>query len=600
MRSFVKKQKATQQTKTTKPGRVHSGKSRLVRSIHHLQRTIGNQAVQRLLKANDEQLESRSASSASSGFIHDFSRIPLFNPSRVPIQIQPKLTVNTPGDLFEHEADRVADKVMGKTEPHTQRQTLGSRGGGTTLPVVSPIAHVSHNSSGLPLDGATRTFMESRFHTDFSQVRVHADQKSAESAHQVSALAYTVGHNIVFAAGQFQPHSFQGRRLIAHELTHVLQQTGFSTSDNVLSERINSKAPKVTDLRKPILQRLTSAHGQHVSGGQADLTADLTSPIVVGTSVRFESRWGYVPGIGVNERIRYYWAIYDRTTNNRVMSTVTNEPRAMLRYAREGQFRVVHQLLVGGPRTGALTDGARLVGSVSMQQDVVAEDSTVAQQSTDLRELVNSFRGYIIEAATSTGNLGITPLFLASVLRMEIENTTPLDLQNTRAYRLSEISGVESEIQNRESGQSFDPDEINRSVGVGQILLSTAAMLFGDIPWREQERTHRGVARRQIRRDFQALSASQQRDILTTLRWPKSNIDTAARLLARLKNRPNRYPTMTRPTFGTNQRAVEIIATEYNSGATTTPESSAGPSYYGQLVWNFMQDSFMQAQFPNV
>ena len=79
-------------------------------------------------------------------------------------------------------------------------------------------------SPGKPLDLPTRTFMESRFGHDFSRVRVHTDASSAESANAVNAHAYTVGNDIVFAAGQFTPQSKAGLRLLAHELTHVIQQ----------------------------------------------------------------------------------------------------------------------------------------------------------------------------------------------------------------------------------------------------------------------------------------------------------------------------------------------------------------------------------------
>jgi hypothetical protein len=85
-------------------------------------------------------------------------------------------------------------------------------------------------SSGQPLDAATRAFFEPRFGHDFSRVRVHADSKAAESARAVNALAYTVGSNVVFGAGQYQPGAAGGRHLLGHELTHVVQQQGQAPS----------------------------------------------------------------------------------------------------------------------------------------------------------------------------------------------------------------------------------------------------------------------------------------------------------------------------------------------------------------------------------
>src|SRR5262249_12252937 len=74
------------------------------------------------------------------------------------------------------------------------------------------------------LEGQAREFMESRFGHDFGQVRVHSDARAAASAQAVNALAYTVGRNIVFAQGQYAPGTAQGRRVLAHELTHAVQQ----------------------------------------------------------------------------------------------------------------------------------------------------------------------------------------------------------------------------------------------------------------------------------------------------------------------------------------------------------------------------------------
>lgn len=95
-------------------------------------------------------------------------------------------------------------------------------------------------SSGQPLDGTTRSFMESRFGEDFSQVRVHTDAKAAESARAVNASAYTVGQNVVFANGQYTPSQNSGLRLLAHELTHTIQQGTGSQTNSV--QRIGDPA----------------------------------------------------------------------------------------------------------------------------------------------------------------------------------------------------------------------------------------------------------------------------------------------------------------------------------------------------------------------
>lgn len=95
---------------------------------------------------------------------------------------------------------------------------------------VHAIVHEALRTPGQPLDRESRTFFEPRFRHDFSQVRVHTDSKAAESARAVDALAYTVGKDVVFGARQYMPQTDSGRKLMAHELAHVVQQTGQSTA----------------------------------------------------------------------------------------------------------------------------------------------------------------------------------------------------------------------------------------------------------------------------------------------------------------------------------------------------------------------------------
>lgn len=99
------------------------------------------------------------------------------------------------------------------------------------------------NTSGKPLDTASRDFMEPRFNRDFSDVRVHTDTQAAASAKSINAKAYTSGRDIVFDSGQCDPHSSQGKHLLAHELTHVVQQTGGS-------ESIQRKGPEEDEAAK--------------------------------------------------------------------------------------------------------------------------------------------------------------------------------------------------------------------------------------------------------------------------------------------------------------------------------------------------------------
>ena len=179
------------------------------------------------------------------------------------IGLQRKLVISEPNDQFEQEADRVAEQVM-RMPADVQKSGFATLGlsnhglqrkcacGGTPGPTgeceqcrkkrlsiqrrscaanqpeqtaVPPMVHDVLRSPGQPLDLATRAFMEPRFGHDFSRVRVHSGSAAEESARSVHAKAYTVGPDIVFGAPGFAPETHEGQWLIAHELTHVVQQS---------------------------------------------------------------------------------------------------------------------------------------------------------------------------------------------------------------------------------------------------------------------------------------------------------------------------------------------------------------------------------------
>ena len=139
----------------------------------------------------------------------------------------------------EQEADQAAIQVCQKyRSPVVQRQPLSSTGQTRSLPdanlpfgansrleLVEQALH-SSQGRGNPLDGATRNFMEQRFKADFSSVRIHTGNEAAQSNEALHAKAFTFGNNIFFNQGNFNPSSGQGQRLLAHELTHTLQQKG--------------------------------------------------------------------------------------------------------------------------------------------------------------------------------------------------------------------------------------------------------------------------------------------------------------------------------------------------------------------------------------
>jgi len=103
------------------------------------------------------------------------------------------------------------------------------------------------NAPGRPLDNATRAEMESRFGYDFAGVRVHTDEKAARSARAIDALSYTAGNDIAFAQGQYAPGTPRGRRLLAHELTHVAQQSRTSPEGDLSIAATDSPAEREAD-----------------------------------------------------------------------------------------------------------------------------------------------------------------------------------------------------------------------------------------------------------------------------------------------------------------------------------------------------------------
>jgi hypothetical protein len=103
------------------------------------------------------------------------------------------------------------------------------------------------NSPGQPLDQATRAFAESRFGHDFSKVRVHVDSTAAESARSINASAYTIGEDIVFGPGKYDPQTHDGKKRLAHELTHVVQQTLAPGARSASSDAMESEARRVSE-----------------------------------------------------------------------------------------------------------------------------------------------------------------------------------------------------------------------------------------------------------------------------------------------------------------------------------------------------------------
>lgn len=213
-------------------------------------------------------------------------------------RLQTKLRIGAANDPLEKEADMVArqvtadtvDRIMSRAPSCVQRMSGQPMGQSEMAP--ASVGRVL-STSGEPLRPALKQDMERRFGYDFSQVRLHADSLADRSAREVNARAYTVGNNIVFSKGQLHPEQKEGRWLLAHELTHVIQQTGASRITGIRSpERVFS--PNITTGGREAIRRVGECRGRNGFNCNG-------VPCVTATGRRGVCTWGGVR-IGCNCR----------------------------------------------------------------------------------------------------------------------------------------------------------------------------------------------------------------------------------------------------------------------------------------------------------
>ena len=229
-------------------------------SILHAQRTIGSQFVPRMLRPHTEELAAGLTATAALRFGHDFGQIPIHPPAAGAIQT--KLASNKPKDEYEQKADHFANEIMRMPEPQLGR-ACACGGRCPTCQTKRP-GHALGTLTGRQLDTVTRRDLEVQLPPrrlgpppaglsspadtherdadvaagavesgqtlggghDLSDVRIHDDAESAAAAARLGADAFTIGRDIYFGDGRYRPDSVSGRRLIAHEVAHVIQQRG--------------------------------------------------------------------------------------------------------------------------------------------------------------------------------------------------------------------------------------------------------------------------------------------------------------------------------------------------------------------------------------
>lgn len=243
-------------------------------------------------------------------------------------QVQAKLSVSRPNDPLEQEADRFAEQVMQGhapvvahgAAPAVQRDALEeaveevdrledeadiiSKGGGTGMlfakregetPAALP-AHSIPQRGGQPLEPSVRRFMRERTGFDFANVRIYADAEASASASRLAARAYTVGSNIYFDRGQYQPETREGQTLLAHELAHVVQQSRgrVQPRPKVRPESEGGSASS-TSTEHPVLRRNVE-DGERTGMELAASDSELASggrPLPEATRQFYEARMGH-------------------------------------------------------------------------------------------------------------------------------------------------------------------------------------------------------------------------------------------------------------------------------------------------------------------
>jgi hypothetical protein len=193
-------------------------------------------------------------------------------------QLQRKRRVGHSVDPLEHDADRAATAVVTDVHPEPARRGLAD------LPEFQQAAKfVSQSHGSTPLDEHTRELMESRFGESFADVRIHTGHHADETAEAVHSRAFTVGEDVVFAEGEFAPETTEGRRLLAHELAHVVQQrrpNGFA-SDERETERDAADASAELSTGGTPTVREHAARGS-VQRALTSVPTDASAPLTVG------------------------------------------------------------------------------------------------------------------------------------------------------------------------------------------------------------------------------------------------------------------------------------------------------------------------------
>lgn len=368
----------------------------------------------------------------------------------------------------------------------------------------------------------------------------------------------------------------------------------------------------------------TADLGQSVSkgvtpGGEYHLVSYLTSPVAKG------SYNDYVVFVtkGATEPDHYLWSFRCVYTSKTYLSIqVTHNGLFQFRVPEDAERLEVKVELCDVMSNALVT--------LTMEQDVIKSFEVVdalmqptAPGVTDInkfvdagnpettREIFDNFRIYIEEAAfKETDRLmqsgtaeGIPPAFLAAVVYKETI-FRPYQFTWSRPYIYESNRSKELELAAEEIngllGSGLIPHR-NNTLGVCQIYLPTLAMHLGHITFRELPPTGKDAVHKKIADDYEAniKGSDTETDLYNLLRFPKTNILMAAKILNSLKNRNKRWPDLKFKDIMNNETAIKIIATEYNLGATDSPRDKAGTRPYGEDVLKYTKSHLIKFFFTH-
>ena len=341
------------------------------------------------------------------------------------IFFQPKLAVNQPNDVYEQEADAVADKVMRMPDPSANNNSFfkpaitsvqrkcahceeeekkaqrKENSNAETVASSQTENYINTVSGGRSLSKSERSFFEPRFGYDFSNVQLHTNAAANESAKDINALAYTSGNNIVFGANQYQPETANGKRLMAHELTHVVQQNSGS---------INRK----------IIQRLDDASFEASAGvDQGKTNGTMTADAIAGQSYNVDCGF---QNYGVTFSFpKAYKGIYPYQAASRDVKGVYIKMQASLNDRRYcGRYTPLR----------LLQTVRKITKNSSGDVESADWNNTVRNQRSGWNDTNAPSRGWMVDRVTSAS----VPFYTSGPNALEGSETTPATLYDSPGF----------------------------------------------------------------------------------------------------------------------------------------------------------------------